>query len=452
VAAGFAWLRPTSDASHAGATIAQPPSDTERHSPAAATNHVAAVSQAVEGLGMSAIIVLPFSPTPPESGPVVRPADLVSSDLINNLTRVPGFRVIARTTSLQYAGRPLDVGALETELGVEYAVEGDVRLEDSKVRINIALIDVKSRLQVWADRYERDEADQVAAKDEIVRALARQLHLTVMEQRGRNGPTDNPSINETVGRAWAALNLFAFFRGGPEAEQLFQEVLRSDPDNVTALTGLGAFKYVAVNTGQTREDHALLLDQAESLLRQASALKPRASLPYYFLGLVTARRGRLDEALHLYEKTIELNPSYAPAYGAIGFIQLNSGCHTEAIENIKYAIRLSPKDNYLGLWSMYLGRIYIELGDDVEAGRWLTQSVNEMPNWPLGRIVLAASLAQRGDLDAARAQAAMVAKLAPKATLDDWIRTVTSLSKQPEHRPVKLIAGLRLAVAAGSMQ
>jgi predicted Zn-dependent protease len=113
---------------------------------------------------------------------------------------------------------------------------------------------------------------------------------------------------------------------------------------------------------------------------------------------------------------------------------------------------LSPKDNYLGLWSMYLGRIYIELGDDVEAGRWLTQSVNEMPNWPLGRIVLAASLAQRGDLDAARAQAAMVAKLAPKATLDDWIRTVTSLSKQPEHRPVKLIAGLRLAVAAGSMQ
>jgi TolB-like protein len=160
----------------------------------------------VEGLGTSAIIVLLFTPTPPESGPAVRLADLVSGDLINNLTRVPGFRVIARTTSLQYAGRPLDVGALETELGVEYAVEGDVRLEDGKVRINIALIDVKSRLQVWAERYERDEADQVAVKDEIVRALARQLHLTVMEQRGRNGPTDNPSINETLGRAWAALN------------------------------------------------------------------------------------------------------------------------------------------------------------------------------------------------------------------------------------------------------
>jgi tetratricopeptide (TPR) repeat protein len=214
------------------------------------------------------------------------------------------------------------------------------------------------------------------------------------------------------------------------------------------LTGLGAFKYVSVNTGQTREDHALLLDQAESLLRQSSALKPRASLPYYFLGLVTARRGLLEEALRLYEKTLELNPSYAPAYGAMGFIQLNSGRRAEAIENIKYAIRLSPKDNYLGLWSQYLGRIYIELGDDAEAERWLKQSVDVMPNSPLGRLSLAAFLAQRGDLDAARAQAAMLAKLAPNVTLDQWIRTLTALCRQPEHRPVRLIAGLRLAFAS----
>jgi adenylate cyclase len=188
-------------------------------------------------------------------------------------------------------------------------------------------------------------------------------------------------------------------------------------------------------------------------LRQSSALKPQASLPYYFLGLVTARRGLLDEALRLYEKTIELNPSYAPAYGAIGFIQLNSGRRTEAIENIKYTLRLSPKDNYLGLWSQYLGRIYVELGNDVEAEHWLTQSVNAMPNSPLSRLGLAAFLAQRGDVDAARAQAVILAKLAPKVTLDEWIRTLTALCKREEHQPKRLIAGLRQAMSlAGSTQ
>ena len=176
---------------------------------------------------------------------------------------------------------------------------------------------------------------------------------------------------------------FAFFRGRREAGQLFEEVLRTDPNNVSALTGLGTFKYAATNTGQTSEDRDLLLGQSENLLRRANALDPNASLPYYFLGLVASRRGQPEDALPLLEKVLELNPSYAPAYAAIGYIQMNTGRRTEAIKNIKYSIQLSPKDNYLGLWSQYLGRIYIELGDDAEAERWLTQSVTLMPNSPM---------------------------------------------------------------------
>jgi tetratricopeptide (TPR) repeat protein len=188
----------------------------------------------------------------------------------------------------------------------------------------------------------------------------------------------------------------------------------------------------------------VLLNESESLLRRANALDPKASLPYYFLGLVATRRGLLDDALALFEKTIEINPSYAPAYAAIGYVRMNSGRLAEAIENIKYSIRLSPKDNYLGLWSQYLGRIYIELGDDAEAERWLTQSVDLMPNSPMSHLSLAAFLARRGDLEQARAQAETLAKV----TLDEWIESLTAPCKQEEHRPMKLIAGLRQAVAS----
>jgi TolB-like protein len=194
-------------------------------------------------------VVLPFSPVPPESAPAARLAELISDDLINNLSRVPGFRVIARSTSIQYAKLPVDVGTLGTDLGVHYAVEGDVRLEDGTVHINIALIDVTTRLQVWAERYERAEAERHAAQDDIVRALARQLHVSVMEVRGRV-PAGQPGANATLGKAWAALNLFAFFRGGREAGQLFEQVLRADPNNVSALTGLGTFKLATANIGQ----------------------------------------------------------------------------------------------------------------------------------------------------------------------------------------------------------
>jgi DNA-binding SARP family transcriptional activator len=152
---------------------------------------------------------------------------------------------------------------LGTDLGVHYAVEGDVRLEDGTVRINITLIDVTTRLQVWAERYERAEAERHAVQDDIVRALARQLHVSVMEVRGR-APAGQPGANATLGRAWAALNLFAFFRGGREAGQLFEEVLGIDPNNVSALTGLGTFKYATAATRPPSEDSELMTPKPSS--------------------------------------------------------------------------------------------------------------------------------------------------------------------------------------------
>ncbi len=436
-----------------GAGVVQSPNAAELGSPAAPASPAVAVSRAIEWGSIAAIVVLPFSPAPPESVPAARLAELVSDDLINNLSRVPGFRVIARSTSIQYAKRPVDVGTLGTDLGVHYAVEGDVRLEDGTVRINIALIDVKTRLQVWAERYERAEAERLSVQDEIVRSLARQLHVSVMADRGRDdAPAPRPSANATLGKAWAAENLFSFQRGGREAGELFQEVLRADPNNVSALTGLGAFKFSSTNNAlQAPEEVPALLDEAEALLRRATSLNPNVSLPYYFLALVLTRRGQPEEALPLLEKVLEMNPSYAPAYAAIGNIQMNSGRRGEAIKNIEYALRLSPKDNYLGVWSQYLGRIYIELGDGAQAERWLTQAVNEMPNAPLNHIVLAAFLAERGDVEQARSHLATATSLAPKVTLDQWIEVLTIASKQDTHRPARLLADLtQLVVVSGS--
>ena len=334
-----------SDGRPMGGAVVQSPNAAELHSPAASASPAVAVSKAIEWGSIAAIVVLPFSPAPPESAPVARLAELISDDLINNLSRVPGFRVIARSTSIQYA--KADVGTLGSDLGVHYAVEGDVRLEDGTVRINIALIDVTTRLQVWADRYERAEAERHAVQDDIVRALARQLHVSVMEVRGRV-PAGQPGANATLGKAWAALNLFAFFRGGREAGQLFEEVLRIDPNNVSALTGLGTFKYATAATRPPSEDSDLMLGQSENLLRRANALDPNAILPYYFLGLVATRRGQPEDALPLLEKALELNPSYAPAYAAIGYIQMNTGRPTEAIKNIQYSIQFEPEGQLSG--------------------------------------------------------------------------------------------------------
>jgi TolB-like protein/DNA-binding SARP family transcriptional activator len=406
----------------------------------------AAVSQAVQGRGASALLVLPFTAVPADSGQAKLMSGLLSNDLVNDLSRVPSLRIIARSTSLQYAKPPVDVAAIGTELGVQYVVEGDVRVDGTTVRINIALIDTRTRLHVWTERYERDDTDRPKVQDEIVRALARQLQVSMMEVRGRE-PT-NPTIDSMLGKGWAALNQFAFFRGGHDSAQLFQDVLALDPKNVSALTGLGAFKSVAYNTRQTTDDRDSLLRDSENLLKQALRVNPQASLPLYFLGRRAMWQGEPDEALDYFARTLNLNPSYAPAYGAIGYVLLHTNRLQEALDNLMYAIRLSPKDHYLGLWSAHVGRIHFELGQFDEAEHWLSLAVRLMPGSTMNRAALAAFHTYRDNPAAADAQIVELKKLGSGATSADLIGRFTALCRQDDHKPKRLLGGLNKVFAS----
>lgn len=184
------------------------------------------------------------------------------------------------------------------------------------------------------------------------------------------------------------------------------------------------------------------------LLNKAMALNPQASLPHYFLGLRAATLGQAEQALAYYSRTLELNPSYAPAYGANGFVLLSTGRPHEALDEVMRAIRLSPKDHYLGLWSLYVGRIHLELGNDQEAEHWLLQSVRLIPNGAPGRAALISLLVHKGDLPSALSQAAELARASPQFTLEVLEKAFTALSKKEEHKPKRLLSGLQQAFAA----
>lgn len=408
----------------------------------------ARVEKAVDGRSITPIVVLPFNAEAGSAAPTIQFARRISDDLIGTLSRVPTFRVIARTTSNKYAGQAFDIVTIGQELGVRYAVEGNVRSAGNKIRIDIALIDAVTRLQVWADRYERDENDGARVQEDIVRGLARQLQVTIMEVRGSaaDETAGNAGTRETLFKAWAALNLFAFYRGGREGEQLFEEVLRVDPDNISALTGLGAFKTVAAMTRQSALSPEVLFEESEVLLNKALALNHQASLPYYFLGVRAMAIGRGDEALALYAKTLELNPSYAPAYGNTARVLLATGRLNEALEQVMYAIRLSPKDHYLGSWSLTAGRIHMELGNDGEAERWLTQAVREMPNAAIARAALAALLMLKGDETGATAQMNELKRIEARVT-PGGMRKVFAGSLDATRQPKRLLEGLDKAFA-----
>jgi TolB-like protein/DNA-binding SARP family transcriptional activator/Tfp pilus assembly protein PilF len=408
---------------------------------------LAGVSADASGLaaqGAYPVIVLPFIAGDDSEK---RLAERVTDDLTSELSRVPSLRVIARATARIYAERPVDVAVVGAELGVRYVVEGNLRLEDGRLRLNVSLIDVASRLQVWSERLEREVAERLDAQDEIVRSIARQLNITVfnVEERRRGPPrAGDPAIEELLAKGWNGIIRYFELGATSGADGYFEEVLRRQPANISATLGLAGYKIGAVAQFllPEREPH---LSEADQLVSRVLKVSPRSHMGNYYRGLLHKMRGEPSEALAQFTKVLELNPSFAPAYANAGHVMSRAGRLDEALEHVRYAMRLSPKDPNFGHWSLYAGEIELERGRDAAAMEWLKRAVELHPRTPFNHAALAGALALQGDRAGAARHAVRLREIAPWLTLEVMLERLSSTSAGAE--PKRLMEGLRKAFA-----
>jgi tetratricopeptide (TPR) repeat protein len=228
---------------------------------------------------------------------------------------------------------------------------------------------------------------------------------------------------------------------GPE--HYFGEVLQRDSNNVPAMIGLGGYHVVLVDRFLVAEngDH---LERAEELLRKAVEKNPNSVMSYYFLGILHRLRGQRPEALAAFAKALEHNPSLPLAYAQSGDVLAHMGKLDQAMDHVQYAIRLSPKDPSLGLFSQFAGQIELERGNDEAATAWLKRAVELAPRSALNHAFLAAALALQEDKAASAKYAATATGIAPWLTHDRLVERVTDETEAGvESR--RLIEGLHKA-------
>jgi tetratricopeptide (TPR) repeat protein len=134
--------------------------------------------------------------------------------------------------------------------------------------------------------------------------------------------------------------------------------------------------------------------------------------------------------------------AYAHAHIGLAKLYLGRGGETEA--HIEQALRLSPRDTVVYIWTLFVGIAKFWHGADAEAIVWLRQSLEANRN-SIAHFYLAAVLAHGGELDEARATAQVGLALYPSFTIRRY-RTNT-----PSNNPVYLAGrervyeGLRMA-------
>jgi hypothetical protein len=112
---------------------------------------------------------------------------------------------------------------------------------------------------------------------------------------------------------------------------------------------------------------------------------------------------------------------------------------------VEHALRLSPRDTSVYIWSLSVGLAKFWQGADAEAMVWLRRSLEANRNYPSAHFYLAAALAHVGELDEARATAQAGLALNPSFTIRRY--RINTPSNHRVYLPgrERLIEGLRMA-------
>jgi TolB-like protein/tetratricopeptide (TPR) repeat protein len=325
-------------------------------------------------------------------------SDGLAEELINDLSRIRGLRVAARTSSFHFRGETEDPHTVGEKLHVGAILEGSVRKEGKRVRITAQLISTANGFNLWSETYDREMNDIFAVQEDIGRSVAASLRVTLL-----GGATPAPAAQGKNPEAYNAYLEGEYFRARRSKENLdkaagyYEQAIKLDPGYAPAWAGLAAVRsgqadygYAPADEGyrNAREavDRALALDPnlaqahaetgwiknhydwdwtgADAAYQRALILEPgnaevvrRASSSQFTLG-------RYDEAISLIRRAVELDPLSAPSYDDLGEIYYYAGRGAEAVAAFKKTLELNPG---FPAARTNLGRIALAHGDPQQA-------------------------------------------------------------------------------------
>jgi adenylate cyclase len=344
-------------------------------------------------------------------------ADGLAEDIITELSRFREFAVIARNSTFFYKGKPLDVAQVARDLKVRYVLEGSVRKMGNRVRVTAQLIDAMTNDHIWAERYDREQADVFDLQEEItltvVASIAPQINLAEIARSRRE--TTNLHARQL---AWRAEGLYLdAYKGGNAAMMQHaitacEEAIAVDPASLAAHGTLAMAHYLChlFRWGDRPED---ALDRAWTVVERMTAINSQDERTLTVRGWIRFCRGESDGGLADLRRAREVNPSYAFALIALAFAEAKAGLAQEAEAHARLALRLSPRDYSIGTAHLALAMAHFALRNYAEAVRWCESAIQVSHRAPIRRALMIACSARAGDMARARAEVAVLDSFAP---------------------------------------
>jgi len=225
---------------------------------------------------------------------------------------------------------------------------------------------------------------------------------------------------------------------------VLEESLRRDAQNAEAWTAYSYMHSRSATYGWSGSSEEAFLRAVEAGER-AVALDGSSADAHLVLGYaVWGAHADHARARHLFTRSVELNPNYAPGYFWLGVLDIGDGQPRRTLTLLQRAFRLSPRDGLMAVWQYWVAQASIILGDDAAAVQAARSGIAINPRFPNNYVALAAAFAHQG-LDAdAREMLERYHEISPNRTIEQML-WATQRCDVDRSAFIRYVAGLRKA-------
>jgi TolB-like protein/Flp pilus assembly protein TadD len=382
--------------------------------------------------------------------------DGLTEELITKLSQIRELKVSARTSAFVFKDKRVDIRDVGEKLHVDNVLEGSVRKSGSRIRVSAQLINVSDGYHLWSETYDRDLSDVFAVQDEIAHSVANTLQVTLLGNDEVSLETENIdayncfllgqyfygrqtreslenavdyyeqaiTLDSDYARAWVGLGAAYAFQAGlgylhpkkgyAQARAAVQKALTLDKNLAYAYAVMGWIqmsgdwdwagadtsykKAISLEPNRGLVEAAQLavalgrFDQGIALARRAAEINPISAQALSTLGFSLWYGGRLDDAIAVYRKILDLIPENPVAQGMIGMVYLTQSDPLAALAELE-----PVKDPYWRLPGLSMA--YYSLGMEAESEAVLREFIE---NYQAGGAYnVAQTYAFRGEADRA---------------------------------------------------
>ncbi len=268
-------------------------------------------------------------------------ANGIVSELISALSNVKSIRIADNQATKEFKKYSGQLTTYAKEMNFRYFVQGDVRKFGDNIKITARLLDIESGDNLWQESMKGtmdnifDFQEEVALK--VVEGLKVHLESDERKKLLERG-TENAEVYELFMKA-GEYGHRQTKEGTQLAVQLISEAIKLDRGYAQAYY----FKALALAESYRSYDRTpALLDEAETLCKEALRLKPDLFAVYAPLANIYMHRGKLAEAEEAIREFIRKDPQNSSSHFRLGFFYDGTGQYAKAIAPYEEAVRLRP--------------------------------------------------------------------------------------------------------------